>query len=95
MSSRPTLEEARARLKELGYLDAGVERLLFRPVFEGRGGAFLPAILIGAAASALAAVAAVEASEAGFTSARAVLALFAHIFVADLLPAALLALGVA
>lgn len=95
MSARPTLAEARARLKELGYLDAGVERLLFRPVFEGRGGAFLPAILIGAAGAALAAVAAVEVSEVGVTSARAVLALFAHVFAADLLPAALVAFGLA
>ena len=95
MSDRPTLEEARARLRELGYLDAGVERLLFRPVFEGRGGAFLPAIVIGAAAAALAAVAAVEVSEAGASSARAVLALFAHVFLADLLPAALAAFGLA
>jgi hypothetical protein len=95
VSSRPTLEEARARLKELGYLDARVERLLFRPVFAGRGGAFLPAIVIGAAAAALAAVASVEAAEAGFSSARAALALFAHIFASDLLPAALLAFGVA
>ena len=95
MSARPTLEEARARLKELGYLDAGVERLLFRPVFEGRGGAFLPAILIGAAGAALAGVAAVEVSEAGAMPVRAVLALFVHVFVADLLPAALAALGLA
>jgi hypothetical protein len=90
----PTLEEARTRLRELGYLDAGVERLLFRPVFEWRGGAFLPAVVIGAFAAALAAVAAVEASEPGFGgSLSAVMALFAHVFVADLLPAALLAFG--
>ena len=94
MTERPTLEQARARLRELGYLDAGVERLLFRPVFEGRGGAFLPAVVIGAFAAALAAVAAVEASEAGFgASLSAVAALFAHVFLADLIPAALLALG--
>ncbi len=93
MSSRPTLEQARARLKELGYLDGGVDRLLFRPVFEGRGGAFLPAVVIGALAAALAAVAAVEVSEPGFGgSIASVAALFAHVFVADLIPAALLAL---
>src|SRR5262245_26556805 len=91
---RPTLEEARARLRELGYLDARVDRLLFRPVFAGRGGAFLPAILIGAFAAALAAVAAVEAAEPGFASSPASLAtLFAHLFAASLLPAALLGLG--
>jgi len=91
VTGRPTLEEARARLKQLGYLDARVERLLFRPVFEGRGGAFLPAILIGAFAAALAAVAAVEAAEAGFGgSLAAVAVLFVHVFVADLAPAAVL-----
>ena len=92
MTDRPTLEEARARLKELGYLDARVDRLLFRPVFAGRGGAFLPAILIGTFAAALAAVAAVEASETGFASSPlSVAVLFAFVFVGDLVPAALLA----
>ncbi len=92
MSAAPTLEQARARLKELGYLDAGVERLLFRPVFQGRGGAFLPAILIGSFAAALAAVAAVEAAEPAFGgSLTAVAALFLHVFLADLVPAALAA----
>jgi hypothetical protein len=95
-SGRPTLEEARARLRELGYLDARVDRLLFRPVFAGRGGAFLPAILIGALAAALAAVAAVEAAEPGFASSPASLAtLFVHLFGASLLPATLLGLGLA
>lgn len=92
MTRRPTLEEARARLTQLGYLDAGVERLLFRPVFECRGGAFLPAVVIGAMAAALAAVAAVESSEAGFGgSFAAMAALSAFVIVADLVPAALLA----
>jgi len=91
---RPTLEEARARLRELGYLDARVDRLLFRPVFAGRGGAFLPAIVIGAFCAALAAVAAVEAAEPGFASSPAALAtLFLHLFAASLVPAALLGLG--
>ncbi len=95
-SKRPTLGEARARLRELGYLDAGVDRLLFRPVFEWRGGAFLMAILLGAFSAALAALAAVETSEPGFArSPVAMAALFAHVFAADLLPAALLALGLA
>jgi hypothetical protein len=94
VTGRPTLEEARSRLKELGYLDAGVERLLFRPVFEGHGGAFLPAVVIGAFAAALAAVASVEASEPGFGASFAALAaLFGHVFVADLAPAVLLALA--
>jgi hypothetical protein len=94
VTRRPTLEEARARLRELGYLDAGVEKLLFRSVFEGRGGALLPAILIGAAAAALSAVAAVEVSEPGFSASMfAAGALFAHMFLADLLPAAILGLA--
>ncbi len=96
VSSRPTLDEARSRLRELGYLDAGVDRLLFRPVFEWRGGAFLVAILLGAFSAALAALAAVESSEPGFAlSAAASAALLAHVFAADLLPATLLALALA
>ncbi len=95
-SPRPTLEEARSRLRELGYLDAGVDRLLFRPVFEWQGGAFLMAILLGAFSAALSAVAAVEVSEPGFARSPAAMAsLFAHVFAADLLPAGLLALGLA
>jgi hypothetical protein len=91
-SNRPTLEEARARLRELGYLDAGVERILFRPVFEGRGlgGPWLPAILLGAFGGALASVAAIEAAE-GFASLGSAAVVFLHLFLADLLPAALLA----
>jgi hypothetical protein len=96
VTTRPTLEEARARLRELGYLDAGVDRLLFRAVFLGRGGAFLPAVAIGALAAALAALAAVETAEPGFGgSLSAAAALFAHVFLADLAPAALLAAGLA
>ncbi len=92
MTRRPTLDEARARLKELGYLDAGMDRLLFRTVFEGRGGALLPAILIGAFAAALAALAAVDASETGFGgSAAAIATLFGLVFLGDLIPAAILA----
>ncbi len=89
---RPTLEEARARLRELGYLDAGVERMLFRPVFEGRGlgGAWLPAIGLGAFGAALASVAAVEGAD-GFASVGAAAVVFLHLLLADLLPAALLA----
>ena len=94
MTRRPTLEEARTRLRELGYLDAGVEKLLFRPVFEGRGGALLPAVLIGAAAAALSAVAAVEVSEPGFSgSITAAVVLFVHMFLANLAPAAILGLA--
>ena len=86
------LEEARRRLRELGYLNGRVERFLFRRAFEGRGGLFLPAIAIGAAGAALAAVAAVESTEPGFGSSRqALLALWTHVFLADLPVAAILA----
>jgi hypothetical protein len=88
---RPTLEEARARLRELGYLDAGVGRILFRPVFEGRGGAWLPAIGLGALAAALASVAAIEGSEPGFASFAQAAVLFLHLLAANLLPASLFA----
>jgi hypothetical protein len=89
---RPTLEEARTRLRELGYLDGRVERFLFRRAFEGRGGYLLPAVLFGAFGAALSAVAAVEAAEPGFgSSVTAVLVLFVHLAVAFVLPAALLA----
>ena len=91
-SDRPTLEEARSRLRELGYLDAPVERLLFRTVFSGRGGAFFPAVLIGAFAAALSAIAAIAAGEPGVAGSPAtVAAVFLHVFAADLVPAAALA----
>lgn len=93
MTGRPSLEEARGRLKELGYLDAGVDRILFRPIFEGRGGAWLPAVAIGAFGAALAAVAAVDASEGGLGSLGSAAVLFTHLFIADLLPAAILAMA--
>src|SRR6185369_14431406 len=86
------MEEARSRLRELGYLDAPVERLLFRSVFSGRLGAFFPAVLIAAFAAALAAVAAVAAGEPGAAaSPRTLAAVLLHVFVADLIPAAALA----
>ena len=84
-----SLEDARARLRELGYLDGRVERILFRRAFEGRGGLFLPALLAGAFAAALASLAAVEAAESGFAgSLLPGVVLFAHLFTAYLLPAA-------
>jgi hypothetical protein len=87
------LDEARRRLKELGYLEGGAERFAFRRAFEGRGGLFLPAVLLGAFAAALASAAAVEACEAGFgESPVSLAALGAHLFAADLAPAALSAL---
>ncbi len=88
-----SLEEARGRLRELGYLDTRVERFVFRRAFEGRGGLFIPAILLGAFSAALAALAAVESAQPQFgRSPGAVAALLLHLFAAFLLPAALLAL---
>ena len=91
-----SLEDARRRLRELGYLNGRVERFLFRRAFEGRGGLLLPAVLLGAFAAALASVAAVESAEPGFgESWTAMAALFAHLFAGDLLVALLLALPAA
>jgi hypothetical protein len=88
-----SLDEARQRLRDLGYLSGGVERFLFRRAFAGRGGLLLPAVLLGAFAAALASVAAVETAETGFgDSVVAALALLLHLFCADLAVAALLAL---
>jgi len=88
-----SLEEARARLRRLGYLDGRVERFLFRRAFEGRGGLFLPAILIGAFSAAFASLASVEAAEAGFRGSPAAAgSLLLHLFLADLTAAALLGL---
>jgi hypothetical protein len=88
-----SLEDARARLKELGYLDGRVERFVFRRAFEGRGGLFLPAILAGAFAAALVFTAVVETGEPGLGSAPGSLAaVFLHFFGASLPLAALCAL---
>ncbi len=94
MINQPSLplDEARRRLRELGYLNGGVERYVFRRAFAGRGGLFLPAILLGAFAAAVASLAAVETGEPGFgDSLTAVAALLVHLFCADLLIAAILA----
>ena len=88
-----SLDEARRRLRDLGYLNGGVERYVFRRAFAGRGGLFLPAILLGAFAAAVASVAAVETAEAGFgDSLTAVAALLVHLFCADLVIAGILAI---
>jgi hypothetical protein len=88
-----SLEEARRRLRDLGYLNGGVERFVFRRAFAGRGGLFLPAILLSAFAAAVASVAAVAAAEPGFSeSFPALAALLLHLFFADLLLAALLSI---
>ena len=94
MSAGPPvgLDEARRRLRELGYLDGGVERWVFARAFQGRGGLLVPAAVLGAFAAALASVCAVAAAEPEFLSrplSPAVLLL--HLFLAFLVPAALLA----
>lgn len=89
-----SLDEARQRLRDLGYLGGGVERYVFRRAFAGRGGLLLPAILLGAFAAAIASLAAVETAEAGFgDSLPAAFALLLHLFGADLVLAGLLALA--
>jgi len=97
MSREPIdLEEARQRLKDLGYLNGRVERLVFGRAFEGRGGLFLPAIVLGAFGGALACLAAVDAGEPGFRFSLAALVVLAlHVAAADLVPAALLGLALA
>ena len=91
-----SLEEARARLKDLGYLDGSVERFVFRRAFEGRGGLFVPAVLAGAFAAALACAAAVETAEPWFGRAPGPFGVvLAHFFAASLLPAVLLAAALA
>jgi hypothetical protein len=88
-----SLDEARRRLRDLGYLSGGVERFVFRRAFAGRGGLFLPAILLGAFAAAAASVAAVETAELGLRdSPTAIAALLVHLFCADLVIAGLLAI---
>lgn len=74
-------------------MNGGVERFLFRRAFAGRGGLFLPAILLGAFAASIASLAAVETAEPGFGESLASAAiLFLHLFCADLAIAALLSL---
>jgi len=84
------LEDARARLKELGYLDGRVERFVFRRALEGRGGLFLPAVLTGAFAAALAFAAVVETADPSLGGTPgSLVAVFLHFFCASLPVAAL------
>ena len=90
---RPTLSEARARLRELGYLQGRVERFVFRRALEGTARLLLPLLLAGALAAALAETAAVCASQFRYgESPGAAALLFGHFFVAALVPAAAFAL---
>ncbi len=86
------LDEARRRLRELGYLDGGVERWVFARAFEGRGGLLVPAAVLGAFAAALAAVCAAAAAEPEFVARPlSPVVLLMHLSFAFLVPAALLA----
>jgi hypothetical protein len=78
---------ARARLRELGYLQGGVERFVFRRALGGGAGTVLPVLAVGTLALALAAAAAVASSQFRYgRSPRAV-----GLFLVHLLPGELLA----
>ena len=86
---RPTLPEARAKLRELGYLQGRVERFVFRRALEGAAGPFLPLVLAGALGAAFAETAAVCATQFRYAqSPWAATLLFGHLFLAGLLPCA-------
>ncbi len=93
MSSAPpprlTLEEARARLRELGYLRGGVERFVFRRALGGGAGPVLPVLAVGALTLALSAAAAVASTQFRYgQSPRAIGLLFVHLLLPALVPAA-------
>ncbi|HZI67453.1 MAG TPA: hypothetical protein VFF17_12885 [Thermoanaerobaculia bacterium] len=92
MSSAPpprlTLEEARARLRELGYLRGGVERFVFGRGLGGGAGPVLPVLAVGIFSLALAAAAAVASSQFRYGgSLGAIGLLFVHLLLPALLPA--------
>lgn len=89
---RPTLEEARAKLRELGYLQGRVERFVFRRALESASGHITPVVVAGAIALALAGTAAVASSQFRYGgSARAIAGLILHLFIAALTPSFLFA----
>jgi hypothetical protein len=95
-SSRPTLEEARDRLRRLGYLQGGVARFVFGRAMADASGLVLAILFAGAIALALAETAAVASTQFRYEeSPRAVLFLFLELTVVALLPAGLFAAGVA
>ena len=65
---RPTLAEARAKLRELGYLQGRVEQFVFRRALEGTARLLLPLTVGGALAAAVAETAAVCASQFRYAS---------------------------
>ncbi len=86
---RPTLPEARARLRELGYLQGRVERFVFRGALEGTVRLLLPLALAGALAAAVAETAAVCASQFRYAqSPVAATLLFGQLLLASVVPSA-------
>jgi hypothetical protein len=92
---RPSLEEARERLRNLGYLQGRVERFVFRRALESVSGFVAPLVAGGAVALAVAETAAVASSQFRFgDSARAVALLFVELATIAVLPALLFAIFV-
>jgi len=95
-SPHPTLEEARDRLRRLGYLQGGVARFVFGRAMADASGLVLAILFAGAIALALAETAAVASTQFRYEeSPRAVVFLFLELTVVALLPAGLFAAGVA
>jgi hypothetical protein len=91
-SRRPTLDEARERLRRLGYLQGGVERLVFARALADASGLVIPVLVAGAIALALAETAAVASSQFRYGgSPGAAGLLFLELSVVALLPAGLFA----
>lgn len=89
---RLTLSEARARLRELGYLQGRVERFVFRRALEGTVRLLLPLAVAGALAAAVAQTAAVCATQFRYAqSPGAAALLLVQLFLAALLPSAVIA----
>jgi hypothetical protein len=89
---RPTLEEARRRLRELGYLQGPVERFVFRRAIEHVSGLVVPVVAVIAAALAAAETAAVASSQFRYGgSPRAAVFLFLQLGIVALLPAGVFA----
>ncbi|MEP6801116.1 MAG: hypothetical protein ABJC07_04210 [Acidobacteriota bacterium] len=81
------LDEARRKLRELGYLDGGMERYIFRRVFEGRGGPLVTVSIAVAVACGVGGVAAVLSAEPEFLkSGSGPIVLLAHLAGAFVLP---------
>ena len=89
---RPSLDEARARLKELGYLRGRVERFVLRRSLEGGSAFFVAVLAAGAIALSLSPTAAVASSQLRYAgSPRGIALLFLELVVVGLLPAGLFA----